>query len=133
MRDTHDLTNLKSYYIKTMFLWQDDIIKNRNYWNQSIEFLFFEVIFIHDKTHIIPYKHISAFHNTQMFDRMLAYVEQQSLPFFWDKNYNMFSKLTNSQLIDLSRKLLKLKQKLLAAVQTKQWHLLDEIFCEFSC
>lgn len=50
MRDTNGLTNLKSYYIKTIFLWKSDLINKTmtsseaiKYWNRSLGELFMTV------------------------------------------------------------------------------------------
>lgn len=105
IRDTNGLTNLKSYFIKTVFLWYDVKVLRR-YWEQPMEKLFFI-----------------------MLDEIIRYVDDGYLPFFWDQQYNMFAKLTDAQLTDMLRKLRSIRLRLLHAISTKDWDAVNRIFC----
>lgn len=82
LRDRHNITNLKSYYIKTVCMWKDDEV-DRNFWNKSLYFVFIEV-----------------------FKKLLSFGDE--MPFYWDKEQNMFDKLSEYQRVDIHRKLVKI-------------------------
>lgn len=90
IRDTHNLTNLKSYYIKLIFLHQRlNKDKVKNYWDQKMGVLFLE-----------------------MFDVILKHLEQGKLFSMWHKQYNLFNELTTVQLNDIFNKLKKIKENI---------------------
>ncbi|KAL5276121.1 hypothetical protein ACFFRR_001752 [Megaselia abdita] len=87
MRDRHGLTNLKSYYIKTVCLWKDDEV-SMQFWSKSLYYVF-----------------------TEVFKKLLTFCENQEMPFFWDEDQNMFDKLSNAQKRDIYLKLHKIYQE----------------------
>jgi len=88
IRDTHDLTNLKSYYIKVIFLHQR--VKQKNdYWKGQLSALF-----------------------SNMFDVILDHLEKRQLVSFWHKQYNLFGELTPVQLTDIYNKLKRIKENI---------------------
>lgn len=88
IRDTHNLTNLKSYYIKVIFLHQRKNQSN-NYWKGQLGVLFME-----------------------MFDVMLKHLEKRELMSFWHKKYNLLNQLKPIQVEDIYNKLKKIKENI---------------------
>lgn len=88
IRDKAELTNLKSYYIKTIFL-HKRIETSECYWNTSLALLFME-----------------------MFDIILEHLRSKALWSLWHRNYNLFSQLDNYQLNDIYNKLKRIQQKI---------------------
>ncbi|XP_037051890.1 cyclic GMP-AMP synthase-like [Bradysia coprophila] len=74
IRDKAHLTNLKSYYIKTIFLHRI-LEKSYDYWNRSLAVLFME-----------------------MFDVILNHLKTRTLWSLWHRNYNLFSQLHAHQI-----------------------------------
>uniref|UniRef100_A0A6P4FIT6 Cyclic GMP-AMP synthase n=1 Tax=Drosophila rhopaloa TaxID=1041015 RepID=A0A6P4FIT6_DRORH len=72
-----NLSNLKSYYIKTLFLWK---IRNEpeSYWQKPL-------------TVILP----------DMFDELAECLRQGIIPFFWDPKLNMIDVLTPDQVLEM--------------------------------
>ncbi|KAG4075939.1 hypothetical protein HA402_003765 [Bradysia odoriphaga] len=85
IRDTQSLSNLKSYYIKVIFLHQRKK-QNNDYWKNSLGVLF-----------------------SEMFEILLKTLEQGKLVSFWHKEYNMFGELEKAQITDMFNKLKKIK------------------------
>lgn len=96
IRDTQNLTNLKSYYIKVIFLHQRSK-KDNDYWKQSLGVLFAE-----------------------MFEILLKTVEDRKLLSFWHNEYNMFAELETDKLTDIYRKLKSIKDKINKSLTNKQ-------------
>ncbi|KAH8327170.1 hypothetical protein KR074_006357, partial [Drosophila pseudoananassae] len=73
-----NLSHLKSYYIKTLFLWK---IRSEldSYWQN------------HTLTDIL----------TDMFEELTKCLEKRRLPFFWDSELNMLDVLTQDQITEL--------------------------------
>lgn len=86
LRDRHGLTNLKSYYIKTVCLWLNNEVP-REFWSKSLYFVFAEV-----------------------FKKLLIFCKDHDMPFFWDDDQNMFDKLNSAQKKDIYLKLFKINQ-----------------------
>ncbi len=86
IRDKANLTNLKSYYIKTIFLHRR-LQKSDDYWNKSLAVLFMD-----------------------MFDVILEHLKAGTLWSLWHKNYNLFSQLDNPQINDIYLKLNRIKE-----------------------
>lgn len=86
IRDKANLTNLKSYYIKTVFLHRR-LQKPDNYWNGSLALLFME-----------------------MFDVILEHLREQTLWSLWHHNYNLFSQLDDNQITDIYYNLKSIKE-----------------------
>ncbi|KAG4077864.1 hypothetical protein HA402_013798 [Bradysia odoriphaga] len=74
IRDKAHLTNLKSYYIKTIFLHRR-LENSDDYWNGSLAVLFME-----------------------MFDVILNHLKTKTLWSLWHRNYNLFSQLQTHQI-----------------------------------
>lgn len=108
IRDTHALTNLKSYYIKTVFLWHDEEVSRREYWRSPAQMLFFT-----------------------MLDKIIGHVEDRNLPFFWDRKYNMFGKMSDAQITDLLRKLHRIRRRLDEAVSAMDWTAVESVICAY--
>ncbi|XP_017044909.2 cyclic GMP-AMP synthase [Drosophila ficusphila] len=72
-----NLSNLKSYYIKTLFLWKISNVPE-TYWQQPL-------------TDILP----------DMFDDLTECLRQGILPFFWDPELNMLDVLTSDQVKEM--------------------------------
>lgn len=90
IRDTHNLTNLKSYYIKVIFLHQrKKKITELGYWKQPLGTLF-----------------------PEMFDIMLTHLKERKLLSFWHKDYNLFGELSQVQSDDIYNKLKSIKEKI---------------------
>lgn len=85
IRDKANLTNLKSYYIKTIFLHQR-LQKPDNYWNRSLALLFME-----------------------MFDVILEHLRDQTLWSLWHDDYNLFSQLGVLQITNIYDNLKRIK------------------------
>lgn len=90
IRDNQNLTNLKSYYIKVVFLHQRlRMMENNGYWKQSLGILFAE-----------------------MFEILLTTLKNGKLVSFWHKEYDMFGEMDQGQKNDLFNKLNKIKQNI---------------------
>ncbi|XP_059225340.1 cyclic GMP-AMP synthase-like receptor isoform X2 [Stomoxys calcitrans] len=75
-RDAHsNMGNMKSYYIKMVFLWKAVEVKGTNYWQKSL-------------TQIL----------LDMFASLESCLREKTLKFFWDPQLNMFDKLSSAQL-----------------------------------
>lgn len=85
IRDTHNLANLKSYYIKVIFLHQRKK-QNNDYWTRQLGVLFLE-----------------------MFEVILVHLEKRELFSYWHKQYNLFGELAPVQATDIYNKLKKIK------------------------
>jgi len=82
LRDNLNLCNLKSYFIKTVFLWELDR-RPANYWEQSLTQIFLDC-----------------------FDAIIDCIEKREIKFYWDANYNMLlASLTVNQVDDLGIRL----------------------------
>lgn len=88
IRDTHNLANLKSYYIKVIFLHQRQN-KDHNYWKGQLGVLFLE-----------------------MFDVILKHLQKRELLSFWHRKYNLFGELSEIQTTDIYNKLKKIKDNI---------------------
>ncbi|XP_037954301.1 protein mab-21-like [Teleopsis dalmanni] len=75
-RDTHpNMSNLKSYYIKTIFLWKAHSKNNDNkYWNNSLSDILLE-----------------------MFTELELHLTKKKLPYYWDAKLDLFKHLQLSQ------------------------------------
>ncbi|XP_055374266.1 cyclic GMP-AMP synthase-like receptor isoform X3 [Condylostylus longicornis] len=74
LRDRWNIQNLKSYHIKTLFLWENEI-QNKTFWNKPTSYLFMH-----------------------MFQRLVEGVKNGTITFFWDWDQNMLDNLTSYQL-----------------------------------
>lgn len=91
IRDINNWTNLKSYYIKTVFLHQIDE-KNHipDYWTQSLSILF-----------------------NDMFMKIFYHIKERKLLFYWNSDYNMFACLQNNQLMSIQESMSGIRKKLI--------------------
>lgn len=85
IRDKANLTNLKSYYIKTIFLHQCEQ-KSEAYWDGSLAEAFIE-----------------------MFAVILEHLRTKTLWSLWHNNYNLFSQLNDNQMESIYGNLNKIK------------------------
>lgn len=88
IRDRQNLANLKSYYIKVIFLHKRKI-NDKSYWNRQLGVLFLE-----------------------MFEVILKHLEKKELLSFWHKQYNLFGELTQTQVTDIYNKLKNVKENI---------------------
>ncbi|XP_055837770.1 cyclic GMP-AMP synthase-like receptor [Episyrphus balteatus] len=68
------LVNLKSYYIKTLFLWHSQLYE-QNYWNNPNESIM-----------------------DDMFEALETALKKREIKFFWDKEVNLLRFLSNNQI-----------------------------------
>lgn len=80
-RNVKNKANLKSYHIKTLFLWQV-IQQDPSYWSNSPKDIFIEML-------------------GKLADSLALTPKKGKLPFFWDPKLDMFAQLTDSQRTDL--------------------------------
>lgn len=81
IRDTHKLSNLKSYYIKQIFIHQR-MAKDIKYWERPLGELMLE-----------------------MLDVIIRYLQERNLRSFWHKKFNLIAHFNQEQIEDLSLKL----------------------------
>jgi len=74
LRDKQGIERLKSYHIKTVFLWKDER-EDISFWNKSASYVF-----------------------VTMLKELIECVKEEKLPFFWHPNQNMFVDLKKNQL-----------------------------------
>lgn len=74
IRDKNNIENLKSYFIKTVYLWETTKT-SENFWNQSVE-----TVLMH------------------MLERVVECLQKGEIKFFWHDNFNMLSKFSNQQI-----------------------------------
>lgn len=99
IRDTHDLTNLKSYYIKQIFIHQR-MRQPVDYWRRPLGDLFLE-----------------------MLNVIIEYLRSGNLPFFWHTNFNLFHQLSREQIDDLKNKFERVRKN----VTTTHQHELEKV------
>ncbi|KAL5276120.1 hypothetical protein ACFFRR_001751 [Megaselia abdita] len=105
IRDRYDINNFKSYYIKTVCLWVNDEVKNPDeFWKKPS----YEVLL-------------------QVFERIVAQCEKKKMPFFWNRNQNMFSKFNDNQINDMKGKW----QNVLKKLKQDDSILIPRLFCKF--
>lgn len=92
-----NLSNLKSYYIKTLFLWKLSY-EPESYWQEPL-------------TSILP----------DMFDDLVERLRLGILPFFWDPELNMLDVLTRDQVLEMYKCVLKIPSALREA-EVRQEH-----------
>ncbi|EDW48037.1 GM21642 [Drosophila sechellia] len=80
-RNVKNKANLKSYHIKTLFLWQV-VQQDATYWSNSPKDIFIEML-------------------GKLADSLALTPRKGKLPFFWDPKLDMFAELTDSQRTDL--------------------------------
>lgn len=86
IRDTHGLTNLKSYYINQIFIHQR-MLKDVDYWKRPIGELLLE-----------------------MFEVIIQRLDNKRLPSFWHTNFNLISHFHRTQIDDIKLKLRSIQQ-----------------------
>ncbi|XP_043644297.1 uncharacterized protein LOC122613936 [Drosophila teissieri] len=80
-RNVKNKANLKSYHIKTVFLWQS-IEKDASYWQKPVKEILIEMM-------------------GKLADSLALTPRKGRLPFFWDPKLDMFADLTDCQRIDM--------------------------------
>lgn len=80
IRDTHQMTNLKSYYIKQIFI-HERMTRGPDFWKQSLGELF-----------------------VAMLGVIIRYLENKKLPFYWHQELNLFGHLSREQMKDIEVK-----------------------------
>lgn len=88
IRDTHKMTNFKSYYIKQIFIHQC-MLKSIDYWEQSLGDLMME-----------------------MLDLIIKYLEDGELPFYWHRNFDLFHNFNSKQLNDMRLKFERIRRNI---------------------
>lgn len=105
IRDKKQLTNLKSYYIKTIFLHHNS--RNGNeYWKQSLAVLFME-----------------------MFDVILTHLCEHRLDSFWHQDFNLFRGLRSGQIASIYEQWLKMKKDLISHLENLNPEFIYEVVC----
>ncbi|XP_061388033.1 cyclic GMP-AMP synthase-like receptor [Musca vetustissima] len=80
-RDAHsNMSCMKSYFIKTLFLWKVQEKQNKSYWNNSLSVIILD-----------------------MFIAMENSLRSEELPFFWDRRLNMYQELSSFNLSEMLR------------------------------
>lgn len=98
IRDTHEMTNLKSYYIKQIFIHQLMLkCEHEQYWERSLGELLLE-----------------------MLDVIIQYLEGRRLPSFWHKNFDLFHHFKPEQIADIKRKFRHIKQNIASIIDTNE-------------
>lgn len=97
IRDKFTLTNLKSYYIKTIFL-HHRLKVDPNYWNGSLAILFME-----------------------MFDIILEHLRTRTLWSLWHKDYNLFDQLGKLQTDAIYNNLKKIKENIVRNLHNPEY------------
>lgn len=105
IRDNKQLTNLKSYYIKTIFLHQN-IKKGPDYWQQSLAVLFME-----------------------MFDVILEHLRLRHLASFWHNAFNLFHHFKPEQINAVYENLSKTKTDIVANLLGDNPKFIYEVVC----
>lgn len=105
IRDNQQLTNLKSYYIKTIFL-HHNANNDNEYWQQSLAVLFME-----------------------MFDVILKHLHEHRLDSFWHRDFNLFRYFRSGQITAMYDKLLKVKKDLITNLENGNPEFIYEIIC----
>lgn len=111
IRDRANLTNLKSYYIKTIFLHRR-LQQPDHYWNGSLALLFME-----------------------MFDVVLEHLRTKTLPSLWHRNYNLFQQLDDHQIDAIYYNLKRIKETIVKNLTNNNPEIIYEIIlthCEIS-
>lgn len=96
-RNVKNKANLKSYHIKTLFLWQV-IQQDASYWSNSPKDIFIEVNddFVMSTANVLSLQMLG-----KLADSLALTPKKGKLPFFWDPKLDMFAQLTDSQRTDL--------------------------------
>lgn len=132
IRDTKKYTNLKSYYIKMIFLWVIEK-EDKNYWNKSMGELFLAVI--RQKIYNFNYFFCDSLMNPilfQMFEVLLKHLNEGKLLFFWDERQNLFGDFKPQQLQAMHAQLLAEQKKILKAIETSDRNAVLNVFCKRS-
>lgn len=90
IRDTHEITNLKSYYIKQIFIHQL-MLEDAEYWDRSLGDLF-----------------------SEMLDVIIQYLEDGELPFYWHKKFDLFHNYDSEQIDAMRNKFERIKHEIYA-------------------
>lgn len=130
LRDVNNLTNLKSYYIKTLFLLKDEKV-DKSYWNQRMEIIFFDVSNIWF-IRLISYSNKVTRYVLQIFDELIKCLNAKKLPFFWDKDYNLFGRYNDNQMRALIGYYNKCYAQLQNAQANKTWNILHSLLCKYN-
>ncbi|KAG4079469.1 hypothetical protein HA402_005166 [Bradysia odoriphaga] len=105
IRDHKQLTNLKSYYIKIIFLHHNE--KNGNdYWKQSLAVLFMD-----------------------MFDVVLNHLAEQRLDSFWHKDFNLLRSFREGQITAIYNNFLRMKNDLISDLENDNPEFIYELVC----
>lgn len=88
IRDTQNLTNLKSYYIKQIFI-HKRMHEEPDYWEQSLGELFLE-----------------------MLDEVIECMRSRNLASYWHEEYNLLNNFNRKQIIDIENKFRRIKHDL---------------------
>ncbi len=105
IRDKKQLTNLKSFFIKTIFLHQH-LENGSEYWKQSLAVLFME-----------------------MFDIILTHLQEHRLVSFWHRDFNLFRDFRSSQIDAMYEQWNKLKNDIISNLENDNPEFIYEVIC----
>lgn len=94
LRDRQKWDGLASYYIKTIFLWEQKQ-QAPHFWRNGLGY-----VFMH------------------MLGKLEYYLQQGRIPFFWDKRSNLIGHLSESQIQNMSGRVTRLKGRLEQAISS---------------
>lgn len=105
IRDKKQLTNLKSYYIKTIFLHHNSR-NGSEYWKQSLAVLFME-----------------------MFDVILTHLYEHRLDSFWHRDFNLFHGFRSGQIAAIFEQWQKMKKDLISNLENDNPEFIYDLVC----
>lgn len=94
LRDCQKWDGLSSYYIKTVFLWEQKE-QSANFWMNSLGY-----VFVH------------------MLGRLESYLQKGTIPFFWDERSNLIGHLNEEYKKNMRDRVTRLKRKLEWAISS---------------
>lgn len=90
LRDNQNWPNLSSYYIKTIFMWEQVTHgPDTTFWRNGLGYLFMH-----------------------MLGKLEAYLQDENIPFFWDKRSNLISHLSCREIQNIRGRVTHLKRQL---------------------
>ncbi|XP_069681544.1 cyclic GMP-AMP synthase-like receptor isoform X2 [Periplaneta americana] len=105
LRDKQNWVNLSSYYIKTLFMLEQERMKNEpNFWRRSISYLFMH-----------------------MLGRLVQCLHEGKIDFFWDHRSNLIAHLRPEEIINMHGAVKRLRTRLVNALALTDVDLREEL------